>query len=277
MSSVIERSKDLTEGRGRRSLNYWWRLIATGFSFQIFGIGGTLLASAVALVFLLIPQRLICRKLAMRYVISHAFRAYIYLLRGLGLLTCTTQDLDRLRDSGQLIVANHPSLLDVVFIISLVRNADCIVRAGLCRNLLTAAPVRAAGYIRNVPERLLQRAVVSLQEGNSLIVFPEGTRTRPGRPMKFLRGAANIALMANKPVTPVVLTCEPATLLKHEQWHCIAETPPRYTIRVLPELDISEIIPEGMPQSKAARVLTRYLEQLFEEQLQQSVSSARHS
>ena len=85
--------------------------------------------------------------------------------------------------------------------------------------------------------------------------------------MKFLRGAANIALMANKPITPVILTCEPATLLKHERWHCIPETPPRYTIRVLPELDISKVIPDGMPQSKAARVLTRYLEQFFKEQL----------
>jgi 1-acyl-sn-glycerol-3-phosphate acyltransferase len=268
MRAVANKTTVTLPDRGtKRSLNYWWRLFATGFSFQVFGIGGALLATGIALPFLLVPPRLLCRKKAMRHLLSYSFYSYIYLLKWLGLLTFEIQGKQNLRRNGQLIIANHPSLLDVVFTISLVRNADCIVRAGLCSNPLTAAPVRAAGYVKNVPEQLLQRAVASLAEGNSLLVFPEGTRTKPGKPMKFLRGAANIAWMAKINITPVVITCEPATLLKHERWYSIPERPPHYTIRVLPDIDWHKLVSVDMPQSKAARVLTRHLEQLFRDQI----------
>jgi 1-acyl-sn-glycerol-3-phosphate acyltransferase len=254
--------------RSRRPFNYWWRLFATGFSFQVFGVGGALIATGVALVFLLIPARFSCKKKAMRCVISWSFSLYIRLLKWLGLLTYEIHGLKRLQHEGQFLISNHPSLLDVVFIISLVRNADCIVRAGLWKNPLTAIPVRMAGYIKNTPDRLLQRAVASLEEGNSLVVFPEGTRTKPGKSMKFLRGAANIAWMSGKSITPLVITCEPATLLKHERWHCIPDRPPHYTIQVLPSFEIDEIVDCELPQSKAARVLTRYLEHIYVEQTQ---------
>jgi 1-acyl-sn-glycerol-3-phosphate acyltransferase len=266
MSSVINTDSLPEKGR-KRTFNYWWRLCATGFSFQVFGIGGAALATGIALPFLLVPPRLLCRKKVTRYLLSQSFRIYIYLLKWLGLLTFEIQGRENLRHDGQFVIANHPSLLDVVFTISLIRNTDCIVRSGLWLNPLTAAPVRAAAYVKNVPEQLLQRAVASLAEGNSLLVFPEGTRSKPGNPMKFLRGAANIALMSKKNITPVLITCEPATLLKHERWYCIPDRPPHYTIRVLPEVKVSQVIPAGMPQSKAARVLTRYLEQLYRKQL----------
>ena len=244
-------------------LNYVWRLFATGFSFILFAIGGAGIATAMALVLLLVPTKLVCRKVVMRLCISYAFCLYICLLKGLRLLTYEVQGIEHLRASGQLIIANHPSLLDVVFLISLIRNADCIVKSALWVNPLTAFPVKAAQFVRNVPEQLLERAVASLLGGNSLIVFPEGTRSKPSEPLKFLRGAANIALSADKAIVPVVITCEPATLLKDQRWYEIPPVPPHYVLRVLPELDVGQVVDRGQPQCKSARQLTRYLEQLF--------------
>ncbi len=256
----------LDEG-GSRRLNYWWRLFATGLSFQVFAIGGALLATAVAIVFLLIPSRLLCRATAMRFVISCSFKFYIDLLKWLGLLTYEIHGLQRLKPEGQFLIANHPTLLDVVFIFSLVRNADCVVRGGLLSNPLTAAPTRVAGYIKNVPENLLQRAADSLEKGNSLIVFPEGTRTKPDKALSLLRGAANIALIARKDLTPIVISCKPATLQKGQKWYHIPERPPHFRICVKPNIVIDRIVDSDMTQSKAARVLTRHLECYFESEL----------
>ena len=245
-------------------LNYCWRVFATGSSFLLFGVGGASIATVIALLLLLIPAKILCRKVAMRYCLSLAFKIYIHILRFLGLLTFEIQNIERIKPTGQLVIANHPSLLDVVFLISLIRNADCIVKSALWNHPLTALPVRVAGYVRNVPERLLEESVSSLAQGNSLIVFPEGTRSRPNRQLSFLRGAANIALSGNKNITPIVICCEPITLLKDQKWYDVPEYPPHYHIRVLPEIGLGEVVEQGVPQCKAARQLTRHMEGLFE-------------
>ena len=74
---------------------------------------------------------------------------------------------------GLLILANHPSLIDVVFLISFVRHADCIVKAALAHNPFMRGPIRAAGFITNGDGAgLLEDCVKSLRGGNNLIVFP---------------------------------------------------------------------------------------------------------
>jgi hypothetical protein len=42
-----------------------------------------------------------------------------------------------------MIIANHPSLIDVVFLIGLVRQANCVVKQSLWENPFTRGPVRA--------------------------------------------------------------------------------------------------------------------------------------
>jgi 1-acyl-sn-glycerol-3-phosphate acyltransferase len=42
-------------------------------------------------------------------------------------------------------------------------------------------------------------------------MFPEGTRSRPGQPLVFQRGAANVAVRAARVATPVYIHCDPAT------------------------------------------------------------------
>jgi 1-acyl-sn-glycerol-3-phosphate acyltransferase len=257
---VVSNPKDPRRTHGLLwRLNYAWRVAATGLSFALFSLGGAVLASSVAVLLSLPPSGKARGRKPMRLVLSRAFRFYIGMLRFFGLLSYEIHGRERLKTEGQLVIANHPSLLDVVFLISRIDNADCIVRAGLWRNPLTAAPVRAAGFIKNESENLLQEAAATLHAGNSLVVFPEGTRTRPGEPLHFRRGAANIALSAGKDLTPVVITCEPVTLLKNQKWYHIPPRPPHYTIRVLPDIRLGEHIEPGEMRSREARQLGRSL------------------
>ena len=92
-----------------------------------------------------------------------------------------------------MIIANHPSLLDVAFLISQIDNTSCIIKHGLTRNPFTRGPVTAAGYISNDESADMLNRASALRGGQTLIVFPEGTRTTGDMP-RFHRGACAIAL-----------------------------------------------------------------------------------
>lgn len=208
-----------------------WRVFATGFCFALFGIGGVALGVVVfPLVALLSPdrQRRIRR---CRLLVHYAFRLFVGLMKRLGVLTYSVEGLSSLEGEGVLVVANHPTLIDIVFLISLIPNATCIVRAGLFRNIFTRGPVSWAGYIpNNSGEELLETCATELQRGSSLVVFPEGTRSVAGESLRFRRGAAYIWQRARCPLVLATLRCDPPTLAKNEKWYAVPERRFHYSI-----------------------------------------------
>jgi len=242
-----------------------WRLVGTGIAFAVFGLGGMLMGLTVfPALFVLIrdPQR---RQLRSRDMVRFTFACFVRLMRGLGLLSYELHGMERLQRGGLLILANHPTLIDVVFLISLVRNADCVVRGGLADNLFTRGPIRASGYIRNDggPE-LLQACIASLQSSGNLIIFPEGTRSRPGEPLKMQRGAAQIAMRAGCDVTPITIRCEPLALTKGRPWWDVPARPLHFVISVGEDITVRPFL-EAAPREPglAARRLTAYLQTYF--------------
>jgi 1-acyl-sn-glycerol-3-phosphate acyltransferase len=241
-----------------------WRVFATGLSFVVFGVGGVLLRVLVfplLNVFVLKPQR---RVIAARTIIRRAFRAYVDLMRLLGVLRYEVRGLEKLERGGLLILANHPTLIDTVFLMAFVKNADCIVKSALWNNPFTGGPVRAAGYIRNdIGAGLVADCIASLERGNNLIVFPEGTRTPADGVISMKRGAANIAVRGVRDMTPVLIRCEPATLGKGEKWWRV---PPRRVliqIDVQDDLAIAKFTDNGVSEVLAARQLTEFLQDYF--------------
>ncbi|NVM77846.1 1-acyl-sn-glycerol-3-phosphate acyltransferase [Duganella sp. SG902] len=242
----------------------YWRVFATGLSFAVFGIGGLLLRVLVfplLNVFVWRPER---RVVAARTTIRLAFRAYVDLMRALGVLRYEVRGLEKLDRGGLLILANHPTLIDTVFLMAFVKNADCIVKSGLWNNPFTRGPVRAAGYISNDSGAgLVDDCIASLERGNNLIVFPEGTRTPASGTISMKRGAANIAVRGARDMTPVLIRCEPATLGKGEKWWRV---PPRRVliqIDVQDDLAIARFTDNGVSEVMAARQLTEFLQNYF--------------
>ena len=243
-------------------INKQWRLFATGFSFTVFGVGAFLIA--IGLLFLLYPTPFSQTKKQIwtRRTISFATRFYVRMMRKFGLLSFEFKNTDRLGNNGELIIANHPSLLDVVFILSVMPDACCIVKEALWRNPFTFGAVSMAGYIsnnNNGPE-LVDKASKTIRTGQSLIIFPEGTRTSNLDQLNFQRGAANIALKAHCPIRPILIGCEPMTLRKHESWYQIPSAPPLFTIEVLDALSIEDCIDINKPTVVQANHLNQYLQ-----------------
>jgi len=247
-------------------INYLWRLVGTGLSFLMFGAGGLLIWG---LGFPLIEKFLgggLQKKLKSRAFMQGLFRFYMGFMHLIGILNYAVQGGERLNEPGRLVIANHPSLLDVVFLISQIRNATCIVKPALVANPFMRIPIRAMGYIyAEDPELLVELCAKELQEGGSLIIFPEGTRTVPGQPLKFQRGAAAIALRSGAKILPVYISCTPTTLTKHEKWYQIP--PKKFTLSLIvgSEIELSPVETYAS-RSIAVRKINQRLEQYFIEQ-----------
>jgi len=245
------------------SVNHLWRWCGTALCFFLFGFVSFLVWAVLFPVVAVFLGDGVAKKRRSRYLMHWVLRCYVGLMRGLGLLAYEVEAGERLNRPGRLIVANHPSLIDVVFLISLTRNATCIVKPALMGNPFMRIPIRAVGYLyAEDPRRLLDICAAELREGSSLIIFPEGTRTTPGRPVKFQRGAANIALEAGAKILPVHITCTPTTLTKQEKWYQIPPKRVLFRLRVGDDIDPCE---QGDSDKRtiAARNLTAYLEQYF--------------
>lgn len=246
-------------------LDRGWRVIATALAFTTFGVGGLLLRLVYFPLLQLLTSEARRPGLARRAV-YRAFGLFIELMRVLGILRYRIEGVERLRRPGLLILANHPTLIDVVFLISLVPNADCVVKASLARNPFTRGPVKATGYICNDSGvGLIEDCIASVKAGSNLVIFPEGTRSVPGQPLRLQRGAANIAVRGRLAVTPVRIRCEPPSLTKGLPWWQVPPRRMQFTIAVEDDIAIEPFLDGSDNEALAARELTRYLTEYFTE------------
>ena len=250
--------------------NYCWRWLATAFSFFIFGVGGIILTFVVFPILSCVPAEKLDREARAKAIIHHTFRLYIELMRKLGVLSYEIEGLSKLKNA-QLVLANHPSLIDVVFLIALIPNANCVIKGKLVRNPFTRSPVRTAGYIINEDnEHVLEQANDSFTKQHALIVFPEGTRSVPDNCLALKRGAANIAVRAEADITPIIIQCSPSTLTKKDSWYQIPKKRAHFKIQIKDKIAINPYL-SGMPPSVSARRLTTDLTNYFNKELKLNV------
>lgn len=151
-----------------------------------------------------------------RRAISLCFRVYLRLLEVACGCRFDLSEIEQLRHEGPMIVvANHPSLLDAVILISRLPDAICVMKASLMNNPLFGAAARLARYIRN--DGILQimgGSCEALREGGHLVLFPEGSRT-VNFPLDPLSPAVGmIARRVGVPVQTVLLDFSTAYLGK---------------------------------------------------------------
>lgn len=236
---------------------YVWRIFGKLLAFFIFGLGGLLLG-----IFALPVMHLIWRKKEVfnkkaRRLVTALFRFFTAVLSILSVVKITINDKNRLNNlGGCVLVANHPSLLDVVTLISQIPNANCIVNASLKKNVIGA--VVASLYITNDYEhsKLIELCKQTIAEGNVLIIFPEGTRSKIYGQNQYKKGAARVAIAANCPIVPVFIggndklglrKKEPMLLFNHTDGY-------RYSLCVKETIFIEEF--KKLPEPAAAKRIT---------------------
>jgi 1-acyl-sn-glycerol-3-phosphate acyltransferase len=255
-------------GKIKNGLDWIWRVLATGHCFSFLFGGGFLMAITVLPLTRWLGKTPEEKNARARRLIHHTFRFYLWQMQKLGLMTLTIRGRENLQHaSGKLVIANHPSLLDVVILISLLPDCDCVVKGALRKSAVSGV-IRATGYTDNSEgDAMIQRCSESMNAGFPLIVFPEGTRSTPGKELVFQRGAANIAVRCGVDALPVLITCNPPTLLKGEPWYKIPARRPQFVVEVLSPMAVGTVIDPEAPPSLATRQLNRHWLAFYKEKL----------
>lgn len=199
--------------------------------------------------------------------VAGLFRSFVRWLEWAGLFEVRYEGLDGLKGlRGAIVAANHPGLLDAVFLISRVPRAVCIMRAGLMRNWAFAGCARLADYVTNDRGAdSIRRCREKLAAGENLLIFPEGTRTRAGAPgvNRFKTGFALTSVVSGAPIHAVIIERSGSYLGKEASLWEAAEVPIRMTIRA------GEVFEPRAGET--AKELSARLERYFRDRLDRSV------
>jgi 1-acyl-sn-glycerol-3-phosphate acyltransferase len=118
------------------------------------------------------------------------------------------------------------------------------------------------------PGKMLVSCVARLKSGNSLLLFPEGTRSVFGQPLTFKLGASSIAARSGVELLPVIIQCsQPRFLAKNEPWYKVSPKKPFISIQIQHPVSVDKLIPGGLNSRESIRALNVALVRLFEKEL----------
>jgi len=111
-----------------------------------------------------------------------------------------------------VFIFNHQSAMDMLICAKLLREDIVgVAKKEIQKQPLVGPVLRLAGTVfidrSNVrdPKAALQPAIDALAEGKSVVIAPEGTRSKDGRLGAFKRGAFHLAQQTGVPVVPIVI------------------------------------------------------------------------
>lgn len=120
-----------------------------------------------------------------------------------------------------VLVSNHESLGDILVLFGLYRPFKWVSKAAVFRTPFLGWNMVYNGYVplvRGDKSSIIamhERCMSWLRRGVPIMMFPEGTRSADGEVRPFKDGAFRLALEANCPLFPIVLTGTADTLPKH--------------------------------------------------------------
>ena len=131
---------------------------------------------------------------------------------------------DKIQDGrAYVLVANHRSLGDILILFSLRKHFKWVSKASVFKVPFLGWMMRMANYVGI--ERSDSRSRVAmmdecqrqLAEGSSIMLFPEGTRSKTATMRPFKRGAFILACKAGVPVVPIAIVGS-SDVLPRDTW-----------------------------------------------------------
>ncbi|MBA3546556.1 MAG: 1-acyl-sn-glycerol-3-phosphate acyltransferase [Nannocystis sp.] len=179
---------------------------------------------------------------------------------------------------GYIVIANHPSLVDVLLLGATLPGLTSLAKASWYRSWVLGPLLRHGKHVRGPEPRaltgagaidgedadapVLERMVEHLRAGHPLLVFPEGSRSHERTMRRFRRGAIEAAIRAQVPIVPVFISVAPPMLMKHQPWYEVPPRGGRFTLEFFPVI-------ETAGRELDARALNQELKQRYEVRHQQ--------
>ncbi len=125
------------------------------------------------------------------------------------------------RETTYMVVSNHQSMLDILVLFNLFFHFKFVSKIEIFKvpfigwNMYLNNYIRLRRGDRKSVEKMLKDAEKSLAEGNSILIFPEGSRSPDGNVRPFKTGAFILAKKIQTPILPIVISGTNTALPKY--------------------------------------------------------------
>jgi 1-acyl-sn-glycerol-3-phosphate acyltransferase len=223
-------------------------------SWVVFGSVGLLL-NLVCIVLMVLPARSAFGP-AVRSTIRRLFGTWLAWLHATGVVVVEWIGFEDVLQSGTVYIANHPTILDATLLLARLPDAVCIFKPRLMSNPAVGPAAVMAGYVRgDTGLDLIKAAAERVAAGQSLLIFPEGTRTAEETLLGRMKpGFALIADRAKAPVRLVIISASPGIGRRGRPWWRAPQVLPA-TIRI--SLDQAWPYEPGRPAAELTLTVER--------------------
>jgi 1-acyl-sn-glycerol-3-phosphate acyltransferase len=173
-----------------------------------------------------------------------------------------------------VMVANHLSFLDILVLFRLQRHFKWVSKIEMFRIPAIGWNMRMNRYVQLVRGdrksvlQMMAECRRTLGEGSSVMIFPEGTRSPDGKLRAFKPGAFQLALEAQVPILPIVVSGTANALPKHG---FVLRGRHQIGIRVLPEISYESFAGASVDE------LTERVHALFTRETEAAAEEARRT
>ena len=239
------------------------RLILMALCFAIF-FGGSLLLGLLfcpLLWLVTLGRRQRARDLCTAFI-GRGYGTFILCMRLMGLIRVDgkLEPPPELEGRPYVLVANHPTLIDVLFLLHWFPGLTCVAKKSWYDFFFFGTLLRNTHYLPNADtggdglgSTVLERMISHVKAGHPLCMFPEGTRSLATSLHRFKRGAFELAERAGVPLVMVFIDVDRPFLMKGVPFWKTASGRARYRMRILDVVQPSEDGDRGLERRNDAQ------------------------
>lgn len=209
--------------------------------------------------FLCVPIHLLGAPYSIRYKVSESFSyIFIFIAKVLCGIKYKVIGLSKLPRDGKpyLALANHQSFWENLFMQLIIPKHSWVIKKELYSipifgwGLRTVLPIAVDRSNSRSVIQILEEGQKKIDQGLSIVMFPEATRVKVDKNVKFKPSAAKLAISANVPI--VLIAHNAGVFWPKGFWF---EKPGTVTVKIL------EVIPVLKYKDYDVRTLTEYIQE----------------
>lgn len=207
ISSPAEKGSPLTLVSFLRSIGFYATFIA-----------GCIVSNVLLVIMIILPMPRRYKKRIIRHFVWLFMRFFYRLI-------CTVFKYKRIGyvdfSKPTVVIANHVSFIDIIAMMALSPKLIFVTKTWVTSSPLFGCLVRYCGFYNadEGSEEMMVEMRKASEEGFSIMIFPEGTRSADGEIHRFHKGAFKMAEMLQLDVTPILIFGNGQIVSKRQPLH----------------------------------------------------------